>query len=108
MKEFTRILGIALIFGSNWAGANPITLFDNGSFSGFQEPSRATNCAEFDNDGICTSRFTVYEISSSKTSLSLQESSGTKQNKSQRITWARCLRLVAESHRKIRYFIHFP
>jgi len=61
MRKLIPILGIALVLGSAAVGADPVTLFDNGSFSGFQEQSRNNMCAQFDDDGNCTSRFTMYD-----------------------------------------------
>ncbi|MDH3372082.1 MAG: hypothetical protein OEM85_01760 [Gammaproteobacteria bacterium] len=59
-----RILGYSSLFLmilALRAGAETVTLFDNGSFSGSQVQLRNNMCAEFDEEGICTSRFTIYD-----------------------------------------------
>lgn len=55
------IAGVALLLTPPLLSASPITLFDNGSFSGFQGVSRNNMCAAFDGDSNCTNRFTIYD-----------------------------------------------
>ena len=59
--RYAWLTATVVVFVAATASAEPITLFDNGSFSGFQEQSRNNMCAQFDDDGNCLSRFTIYD-----------------------------------------------